>query len=96
MSQARRRHAGDHHDVVAPVELVGLARRKRQRHEGRGARRRMVPGPRPRVTPDRVVAALVALCPQLLEHPDQGQPLACRHGRIGAQHPLEFARPSRR
>jgi len=29
------RHAVDHHDLVAPVELVGLARFKDQRHECR-------------------------------------------------------------
>ena len=30
----RRRDAGDQDNLVAPVELVGLARRKGQRHEG--------------------------------------------------------------
>ena len=30
------RHAVEQHDLVAPVELVGLARRKAQRHIGGG------------------------------------------------------------
>ena len=43
-----RRHPVHHDDLVAPVELVGLARRERQRHKGirRRARVRLRPGAR--------------------------------------------------
>ena len=49
-----RRHAVQHDDLMAPIELVGLARRERQRHIGvrRLARVRFAPGPG--VTADRV------------------------------------------
>ena len=40
------RHAVHHHDLVAPVELVGLARRERQRHKGRPPSRSRAPGSR--------------------------------------------------
>ena len=39
------RHAVDQHDLVAPVELVGLARREDQRHIGFRRRRRLAPSP---------------------------------------------------
>ena len=38
-----RRHAVQHDDLVAPVELVGLARREGQRHEGARRRARIAP-----------------------------------------------------
>ena len=56
----RRRHAVQHDDLVAPVELVGLARRER-----RAAQRRppscaaCAPPPASRVPAHRVIAALV-------------------------------------
>jgi hypothetical protein len=40
------RHAVDDHDLVAPVELIGLARREAQRHE-RHRRRCALPAPPP-------------------------------------------------
>ena len=70
------RRAVDQHDLVAPVELVGLARREAQRHIGFRRRRAALGAPLPGVAPDRVVAALVAEPAQLLENPDQRQPLA--------------------
>ena len=42
----RHRDAGDQHHLVAPVELVGLARREAQRHEGRRRRRGSLALPR--------------------------------------------------
>ena len=72
------RRAVDQHDLVAPVELVGLARRKAQRHIGFRRRRPALDAPLLGVAPDRVVAALVAEPAQLLEDPDQRQPLARR------------------
>ena len=41
----RDRHAAEHHDLVAPVELVGLARREPQRHEGFRRRRAALGAP---------------------------------------------------
>ncbi len=72
----RHRHAGQHHDLVAPVELISLARREAQRHISRRRHRRPLALPAPRIAAHRVVAALIAQRPQLLEHPDQRQPLA--------------------
>ena len=45
------RHAAQHDDLVAPVELVGLARCERQRHIGGRRLPRMRPAPAPGVTP---------------------------------------------
>ena len=89
-----RRHAVDHDDLVAPVELVGLARREAQRHDRPPpspafSRRRQVG----RIAPHRVVAALVAEAAQLLEHPDQRQPLAPRPRRVRRQQPVQLAPP---
>jgi hypothetical protein len=55
---------------VAPVELVGLARRKTQRHVRINRCRRTVALPAAGVTPNRIVAAFVAAAAQLLENPD--------------------------
>ena len=74
----RHRRAVDQHDLVAPVELIGLARRKTQRNEGANRRRRAIALPDPGVAPHRVVAAFVAATAQGLENPDQRQPFAAR------------------
>src|SRR5487761_1117990 len=74
----RDRHAVDQHDLVAPVELVGLAWRKAQRHIGLRRRGSALLTPAPGVTPDRIVAAVISRAPQRLEHPDQCQALAWR------------------
>ena len=60
----RHRRAVDQHDLVAPVELVGLARREAQRHIRVRRRRRPLALPAPRIAPHRVVAALVAQAAQ--------------------------------
>jgi hypothetical protein len=82
------RRAVDQHDLVRPVELVGLTRRKAQRHIGFRHRRSALGTPPRRVTPDRVIAARVAQPAQLLEDPDQRQPLARRLCLITRQHPI--------
>src|SRR5262249_54371806 len=69
-------HAVDQHDLVAPVELVGLARRKAQWHIGLRRRRPTLLAPALGVTPDRVVAAVIARGTQRLEYADQRQALA--------------------
>ena len=89
----RRRHAVHHDDLVAPVELVGFARRKRQRNVGLRRRARVLLAPAPRIAANRVVAALVAERPQLLVNADQRQPLARRALRVRRQQPVERLRP---
>jgi hypothetical protein len=74
-----RRHAGQHHRLVAPVELVGLARIEGQGHEHRRRAPRLLALPAPRMTPHRIVAAdVVRRSLQLLVKPHQRQPLAPR------------------
>ena len=89
----RRRHAVQHDDLVAPIELVGLARRKGQRNVGRRRRARMFLPPTDRVTADGGVAAVKAKPLQFLENANQGQTLARRFLRIGLQQSLEPLSP---
>jgi hypothetical protein len=62
-----RCHAAHHDDLVAPVELVGLARRKRQRNVGGSRLARVLAAPDLGLASDGVVAAFIAHRPQLLE-----------------------------
>ena len=71
-------HAVDQHDLVAPVELVRLAQRKAQRYVGFRRRRPACNAPCLGVAANHVVAAAVTEGAQLLEYPDQRQPLARR------------------
>src|SRR5947209_4207451 len=89
----RRRHPVQHDDLVAPVELVGFARRKAQRYIGlrcRGPARRP---PNPGVAANRVIAALIAEPAELLEDTNQRQPLARRLLLVRQQQPVELAPP---
>ena len=88
------RHAAQHDDLVAPVELVGFARRERQRHIGRRRLARMRPAPGPRVAANGVVAAVVAQRPQFLENADQRQPFARCPLDIAAQQPVDLSLPA--
>jgi hypothetical protein len=54
------RHTVQHHDLVAPVKLVGFARRETQRQIGFYARRTASPASRSGIATDRVVSAFVA------------------------------------
>src|SRR5271166_1034594 len=83
-----------HNDLVAPVELIGLARRERQRHIGVRRLARVLLAPGPGVTANRVVTPLVAERPQLLENPDQSQPLSRRRLDVRSQQPIELLFPS--
>ena len=89
-----RRHPVHHDNLMAPGELVGLARRECQRDKGirRRARVRLRPGAR--IATDSVISALVAVRPQLLENPDEGQPLTRRRLGVRRQQPIEFLFPS--
>ena len=79
----RHRDARDHHDLVAPVELVGLAGRVVERDIGLGGDRAAVLRPGSGKPAHRIVATLVAETAQFLEDADQRQPfprrLACIH-----------------
>jgi hypothetical protein len=87
------RHAVDQDDLVAPVELVGLARREEQRHIGIGHCRSLRLCPTPRIAPDRVVTALVAQAAKLFVNPDQRQLLARRLAAVAIQKPVELILP---
>ena len=85
----RRRHAVKNDDLVAPVELIGFSRSKRQRHIGHCRRSTFAPRPILGVAPHVVVAALVTGQPQLLEDPLIGQPLALRLRHVVGQHRIQ-------
>src|SRR5205085_10660212 len=87
------RRAVDQHDLMRPVELVGLARRKTQRYIGFRRRRAALDTPPLRVTSNRVVAALIAQPAQLLEDPDQRQSLARRLALVRQQLLIELTAP---
>ena len=89
-----RRRAGQTRVLVAPVELVGLARVEDQRHV-RLRRRQQAPPPAPRlgVAPHRVVAALVALSHKVLVDPQQRQAIPARRPLVGLQTALELLHP---
>ena len=61
------RHAIDQHDLVAPIELVRLARLESQRHEGCRGCLALTPTPFSGIAPDGIVAPVVAEHPQFLE-----------------------------
>ena len=78
---------------MRPVELVGLARRKAQRHKGCRRRRPARDPPGPRVAAERVVAALVTETAQFFEGPNQRQPLARRPRFVRQQQRVELLPP---
>jgi len=63
----RDRRAIDQYDLVAPVELVGLAGREAQRHERVGRRCRTRAAPASGISPDRIIAARVTQASQCFE-----------------------------
>ena len=87
------RRAGDHHDLMAPVELVSFARRKTQRHIRIPCTGRLLTMPAVRIAPDRIIAALISGGAQRLEYPDKGQAFARRLCCIGRQQPLKLILP---
>ena len=79
----RHRDARDHHDFVAPVELVCLTRRIVERHVG--FRRHCAAVLRPALGKPAhcIIPTLVAQPAQLPEDADQRQPFPRRLVRIG-------------
>jgi hypothetical protein len=67
------RHAAQQHNLVAPVELVGVSRSKAQRHKGCSRRLSAFVGPAPGVAAHRIVATLIPASAEFLEQPDQCQ-----------------------
>jgi hypothetical protein len=89
----RHGDAVDQHDLVAPVELVGLAWIKAQRHEGRHGPGASLAPPGRGVAPDGVIAALKAQTAQLLEDPKQRNPLAPAARSIRGEETFELLAP---
>jgi hypothetical protein len=87
------RHAAQHDDLVAPVELVGFPRREAQRDVGRRRRLPALLGPSSGVPPHSIVAAVVSAPTQFLEDADQRQLLAEGLGRVALQQFIQFCRP---
>jgi len=90
----RRGDAVKQDDLVRPIELVGFAGRKSQRHEGGGGHGGMGAPPGLGVAPHRVVAALVAKPSQHLENPDQREPLARRLLAVFLEQAFQVFRPA--
>src|SRR5262249_45672743 len=83
------RHPGDDDNLVAPVELVGLTRRKDQRYVGDRRALAHAHLPLPREAAYRIVAAGVASPPQLYEHAIVGQAFAFGLLRALGEHLLQ-------
>src|SRR5262249_15302825 len=84
-----RRHPGDDDNLVAPVELVGLTRRKDQRYVGYRRALALALRPRPPEASHRIVAPRVATQAELSKNPLVGQALALGLPRILAEHLLQ-------
>ena len=78
---------------MAPVELVGFARRKAQRNIGRRGRLPALLTPTPGVTPYGIVTTVIAAAAKLFEDPDQGQLFARGSGRVRRQQHIELRCP---
>ena len=85
-------HAVDQHDLVAPVELVGLPRREGAAHRRRPTQSRAFSLPCPSIAAHRVVTALIAQTAQRLEDAHQGQAFARACLRC-QQQPVEIRPP---
>ena len=88
------RHAVHHDNLVAPVELVSFARRKRQRHIGIRHLACMLLGPRPGIATNSIIAAFISQRLQLLENAAQRQPLARRALGVQGQQSIELSLPA--
>ena len=82
-------HAGEHHDLVRPVELVSFARLERQRHVGR-LPLALGPSPLLGVAAHGIVAACIPCVTEQVPHPHQRQPLPPRLTEAGRQQRLEL------
>jgi hypothetical protein len=85
--------AVDQHNLVAPVELVGLAWHEAERHIGLGDNGLTLAAPGAGVAAHRIIAALVAFSAQRLEDAHQGQTLTRRLAGIGQKQAVEIRAP---
>jgi hypothetical protein len=88
------RDPADEHDLVAPVELEGLAGSEGEWDEGLGRDGLALTPPASGVATNCIVAALIAQATQGLVDPDQGEALAWGPGGIGGQQAVELVLPS--
>jgi hypothetical protein len=88
-----RRHPVQDDDLMAPIELVSLARRETQRDVGSNRTARCPPLPRPRIAPDSVVATRISLPLQRLENQDQCQLLTARLAAVRLQQIIQRRLP---
>ncbi len=88
------RHAVDQNDLMAPVELIGFARSKTQRHIRVRYCRLAFPMPAAGIPPHCIVAAFIANAAQVFEDADQCQPFAHRLRGVRGKQPLEISLPT--
>ena len=88
------RLARQHHPLVAPVELIRLARCKHQRHIHLRGRHRRAPAPPPhRVAAHRVISPAIPTLGQRLEDPQQRETVPLLLPLTGLQTPLPLLHP---
>ena len=73
-----RRHPVHHDNLVAPIKLVSLARRERERHIGVRRRARALFSPSDCIATNGGIAAFVPEVAQVLVYPDERQPFSGR------------------
>jgi hypothetical protein len=88
-----RRHAANQRDLVTPIELVGLARRKTQRNVGVRRCPRALLSPGYCIASDRRIAASISKCTQILKNPDQRQTFARSSAVVLTKQTLELRPP---
>src|SRR5215475_9147578 len=88
------RHAAQQHNLVAPVELVGVSRSKAQRHKGCSRCLAAFLGPAPGVAAHRIVATLIPASAKFLEQPDQCQTFTERLCLVLRQKLIEAVSPA--
>ena len=89
----RHGDAVDQHDLMAPVELIGFARIKTQRHKSRCRSRTAPTPPRCSVAPNGVVPPFIAQTAQVLEYPQQRHPLAPAPRGVDSQKTFKILAP---
>ena len=89
----RGRDPIDQDDLVAPVELIGFARGKAQRHEGGRSAGALGARPDRGIAADRIIPALIPETAQFLIDLDQRQALPAPTSRVDRQQPAQLLKP---
>ena len=89
----RDRYAVDQHDLMAPVELISLARRLIERHIGICGDRSTGRRPGLGIASDSIVTAVISKGANFLVNPDQRQPFPRGLALIGEQEPINMFNP---